>query len=163
IGPGTPSRYCIAVNAHALARYAALCQEAGIVPIVEPEVLMDGDHDIERSEQVTEDTLRAVIAELLDHRVALEGIVLKPNMGLAAYHCPRRRSVAGAAPGAWAVLRRVAPAAVPGIAFLSGGQSDALACAHLNAMNTAGNAPWELSFSYGRALQAAALTAWAGE
>jgi fructose-bisphosphate aldolase class I len=163
IGPGRPSRYCIAVNAHALARYAALCQEAGVVPVVEPEVLMDGDHDIERSEQVTEQTLRAVIAKLLDHRVALEGIVLKPNMVLAGYDCPRQPSVEEVAHRTLAVLRRVVPAAVPGIAFLSGGQSDDLACAHLNAMNAAGNAPWELTFSYGRALQAAALTAWAGE
>jgi len=163
VGPDRPSRYCIAVNAHALARYAALCQEAGIVPVVEPEVVMDGDHTIERSEQATEQTLRAVIAKLLDHRVALEGIVLKPNMVLAGYDCPRQPSVEEVAHRTLAVLRRVVPAAVPGVAFLSGGQSDDLACAHLNAMNAAGNAPWELTFSYGRALQAAALTAWAGD
>jgi fructose-bisphosphate aldolase class I len=162
IGEATPSRYCLAVNAHALARYAALCQEAGIVPIVEPEVLMDGDHTIDRSARVTEETLRAVFAELVDQRVALEGIVLKPNMVLAGYECPRQPSVEEVAQRTLAVLRRVVPAAVPGIAFLSGGQSDELASAHLSAMNAAGHAPWELSFSYGRALQAAALQAWAG-
>jgi fructose-bisphosphate aldolase class I len=159
----TPSRYCVAVNAHALARYAALCQEAGLVPIVEPEVLMDGDHDIDRSEQATEETLRAVFAELADQRVLLEGIVLKPNMVLAGYDCPRQASVEEVAERTLALLRRVVPAAVPGIAFLSGGQSDELACAHLSAMNAAGDAPWELSFSYGRALQAAALKAWGGD
>jgi fructose-bisphosphate aldolase, class I len=163
IGPATPSRYSIAVNAHALARYAALCQEAGIVPIVEPEVLMDGDHTIDRAALVTEETLRAVFAELRDQRVLLEGIVLKPNMVLAGYQRPRQPSVQDVAQRTLAVLRRVVPAAVPGIAFLSGGQSDELACAHLSAMNAAGDAPWELSFSYGRALQAAALKTWAGE
>jgi fructose-bisphosphate aldolase class I len=163
IGHATPSRYCIAVNAHALARYAALCQEAGIVPIVEPEVLMDGDHTIDRSAQVTEDTLRTVFAELLDHRVLLEGVVLKPNMVLAGYQCPQQPSVQEVAQRTLAVLRRVVPAAVPGIAFLSGGQSDELASAHLSAINAIGGAPWELSFSYGRALQTAALKAWAGE
>jgi fructose-bisphosphate aldolase, class I len=163
IGEATPSRYCIAVNAHALARYAALCQQAGIVPIVEPEVLMDGDHAIDRSAQVTEEVLRAVFAELLDQRVLLEGIVLKPNMVLAGYECPRQPGVEEVAQRTLAVLRRVVPAAVPAIAFLSGGQSDELACAHLSALNAAGDAPWELSFSYGRALQAAALQAWAGD
>jgi len=163
IGPATPSRYCIAVNAHALARYAALCQEAGVVPIVEPEVLMDGDHTIGRSAQVTEETLRAVFAKLLDHRVLLEGIVLKPNMVLAGYECPRQPSVEEVAQRTLAVLRRAVPAAVPGIAFLSGGQSDELASAHLSAINAAGDAPWELSFSYGRALQAAPLKAWGGD
>jgi fructose-bisphosphate aldolase, class I len=162
IGDATPSPYCLAVNAHALARYAALCQEAGIAPIVEPEVLMDGAHTIDRSARVTEETLRAVFAELVDQRVALEGIVLKPNMVLAGYECPRQPSVEEVAQRTLAVLRRVVPAAVPGIAFLSGGQSDELASAHLSAMNAAGDAPWELSFSYGRALQAAALQAWAG-
>jgi len=163
IGQATPSHYCIAVNAHALARYAALCQEAGIVPIVEPEVLMDGEHTIERSAQVTEETLRAVFAELLDHRVLLEGIVLKPNMVLAGYQCPQQPSVQEVAQHTLAVLRRAVPAAVPGIAFLSGGQSDELASAHLSAINAVGDAPWELSFSYGRALQAAPLKAWAGQ
>jgi fructose-bisphosphate aldolase class I len=162
IGPATPSRYCIAVNAHALARFAALCQEVGIVPIVEPEVLMDGDHDIDRSEQATEQTLRAVFAELVDQRVLLEGIVLKPNMVLAGYECPRQPSVEEVAHRTLAVLRRAVPAAVPGIAFLSGGQSDELASAHLSAINAVGDAPWELTFSYGRALQATALKAWAG-
>ena len=163
IGPQAPSRYCIAVNAHALARYAALCQEAGLVPIVEPEVLMDGEHPIDRSEQVTEETLRAVVAELLDQRVLLEGIVLKPNMVLAGYDCPRQPGVEEVAHRTLALMRRTVPAAVPGIAFLSGGQSDELACAHLSAMNAAGDAPWQLTFSYGRALQAAALHAWAGQ
>jgi len=162
VSPATPSRYCIAANAHALARYAALCQEAGIVPIVEPEVLMDGDHTIDRSAQITEATLRAVFAELAEQRVLLEGIVLKPNMVLAGYGCPRQPSVDEVAQRTLMVLRRVVPAAVPGIAFLSGGQSDERACAHLSAMNAAGAAPWELSFSYGRGLQAAALEAWAG-
>jgi fructose-bisphosphate aldolase, class I len=163
IGDAAPSRYCIAVNAHALARYAALCQEAGIVPIVEPEVLMDGDHTIERSARVTEDVLRAVFAELARQRVALEAIVLKPNMVLAGYACPRQPSVEEVAQRTLAVLRRAVPAAVPGIAFLSGGQSDELASAHLAALNAAGDAPWQLTFSYGRALQAAALKAWAGQ
>jgi fructose-bisphosphate aldolase, class I len=162
IGQATPSRYCIAVNAHALARYATLCQEAGIVPIVEPEVLMDGEHTIDRSAQVTEETLRAVFAEMLDHRVVLEGIVLKPNMVLAGYRCPQQPSAQEVAQHTLAVLRRAVPAAVPGIAFLSGGQSDELASAHLSAINAAGDAPWKLSFSYGRALQAAPLKAWAG-
>jgi fructose-bisphosphate aldolase, class I len=163
IGHGRPSRYAISVNAHALGRYAALCQEAGVVPIVEPEVLMDGDHTIERSEEVTQATLQAVFGELLDQRVVLEGIVLKPNMVLSGYSCPRQASVHEVAERTLAVLRRVVPAAVPGIAFLSGGQSDALASAHLNAMNTIGDVPWELSFSYGRALQAAPLQAWSGQ
>jgi fructose-bisphosphate aldolase, class I len=162
IGDATPSRYCVAVNAHALGRYAALCQEAGLVPIVEPEVLMDGDHPIDRSAQVTEETLRAVFAELLEQRVLLEGIVLKPNMVLAGYQCARQPSVEEVARRTLATLRRTVPAAVPGVAFLSGGQSDELASAHLNAMNAAGEAPWELSFSYGRALQATALKVWAG-
>jgi fructose-bisphosphate aldolase, class I len=162
IGPATPSRYCIAVNAHALARYAALCQEAGVVPIVEPEVLMDGDHDIDRSERATEETLRAVFAELVAQRVLLEGIVLKPNMVLAGYECPQQPTVEEVAQRTLAVLRRAVPPAVPGIAFLSGGQNDELASAHLSAINAAGDAPWELTFSYGRALQATALKAWAG-
>jgi fructose-bisphosphate aldolase class I len=163
IGDGHPSRYCIAVNAHALARYAALCQEAGIVPIVEPEVLMDGAHDIDRSEEVTEATLRAVFGELLDQRVVLQGIVLKPNMVLAGYECPAQAGVDEVAERTLALFRRVIPAAVPGVAFLSGGQSDELASAHLSAMNAIGRVPWELSFSYGRALQAAPLRIWGGE
>jgi fructose-bisphosphate aldolase, class I len=162
IGDGQPSEYCIAVNAHAIARYAALCQERDIVPIVEPEVLMDGDHTIDRSARVTEDVLRAVFAELFDQRVLLEGIVLKPNMVLAGYDCPRQPSVEEVAQRTLTVLRHAVPPAVPGIAFLSGGQSDELASAHLSAINAAGDAPWQLTFSYGRALQAAALKAWAG-
>jgi fructose-bisphosphate aldolase, class I len=163
IGDGRPSRYAISANAHALGRYAALCQEAGVVPIVEPEVLMDGDHTIERSEAVTQATLQAVFAELLDQRVALEAIVLKPNMVLSGYACSRQASVREVAERTLALFRRVVPAAVPGIAFLSGGQSDTLASAHLNAMNTIGDVPWELTFSYGRALQAAPLLAWNGQ
>ncbi|MDQ6605085.1 MAG: fructose-bisphosphate aldolase class I [Actinomycetota bacterium] len=163
LGDGLPSRYCIAANAHALGRYAALCQEAGIVPIVEPEVLMDGGHPIDRSEAVTTAVLRAVFAELLDQRVLLEGIVLKPNMVMSGYDCEQQAGVDEVAERTLTVLRRVVPAAVPGVAFLSGGQSDELASAHLSAMNARGEAPWELSFSYGRALQAAPLQAWAGE
>jgi fructose-bisphosphate aldolase class I len=163
IGHDRPSRYAISANAHALGRYAALCQEAGVVPIVEPEVLMDGDHTIERSEEATQATLQAVFGELLHQRVSLEGIVLKPNMVLSGYSCPRQASVDEVAERTLAVLRRVVPAAVPGIAFLSGGQSDALASAHLNAMNAIDDAPWGLSFSYGRALQAAPLRAWGGQ
>jgi fructose-bisphosphate aldolase class I len=163
IGDGRPSRYCIETNAHALGRYAALCQEVGIVPIVEPEVLMEGEHSIDRCEQLTGVTLRAVCAQLLDQRVLLEGIVLKPNMVLAGADCPEQAGVEEVARRTLALLRRVVPAAVPGIAFLSGGQSDELASAHLNAMNAIGGVPWELSFSYGRALQATALKVWAGE
>ncbi|MGI8412845.1 MAG: class I fructose-bisphosphate aldolase [Solirubrobacteraceae bacterium] len=163
IGEGLPSRYCISANAHALARYAALCQEAAIVPIVEPEVLMDGEHSIDRSEEVTTATLRAVFAELLDQRVLLEGMVLKPNMVLSGYDSTDKAGVEEVARRTVALLRRVVPAAVPGIAFLSGGQSDELATAHLNAMNALGTAPWQLSFSYGRALQASPLKAWGGQ
>jgi fructose-bisphosphate aldolase class I len=163
IGDGRPSRYAISANAHALGRYAALCQEAAIVPIVEPEVMMEGDHTIDRSEDATEATLRAVFAELLDQRVLLEGIVLKPNMVLSGYECSHQAGVEEVAQRTLALLRRVVPAAVPGIAFLSGGQSDELASAHLSAMNAVGGAPWELSFSYGRALQAAPLSTWSGQ
>ncbi|MGI8712114.1 MAG: class I fructose-bisphosphate aldolase [Solirubrobacteraceae bacterium] len=162
IGDGLPSRYCIAANAHALGRYAVLCQEAGLVPIVEPEVLMDGDHSIERSEEVTRSVLRVVFGELLDQRVLLEGMVLKPNMVLTGYQCERRAGVEEVAERTLAVLRQVVPAAVPGIAFLSGGQSNELANAHLNAINAA-VAPWQLTFSYGRALQATPLKLWGGE
>jgi len=163
IGPEMPTSYCVGVNAHALARYAALCQEAGIVPIVEPEVLMDGDHTIDRSEEVTESVLRRVFEELRDQRVLLEGIVLKPNMLLSGYECPQQAGVQEVAERTLACLRRVVPPAVPGIAFLSGGQSDERASAHLDAMNRIGDVPWELSFSYGRALQAAPLEAWAAQ
>ncbi len=162
IDAGRPSNNAVAVNAHALARYAALCQEAGIAPIVEPEVLMDGAHSIERSEEVTGAVLRAVFAELLAQGVALEGMVLKPNMVLAGYDCAEQPEVEEVAERTLALFRRVVPAAVPGVAFLSGGQSDELASARLSAMNAIGGVPWELTFSYGRALQAAPLAAWRG-
>ncbi len=163
IGDGLPSSYCLDVNAHALARYAALCQEAGIVPIVEPEVLMDGDHSIDRAEEVTGATLRAVFAALLDQRVALEGMVLKPNMVLSGSDCSEQAGVEEVATRTLALLRRVVPAAVPGITFLSGGQNDEQASTHLSAMNALGGVPWELSFSYGRALLGTPLQAWSGE
>ncbi len=161
IGEDRPTHGCIEANAHALARYARLCQEAGIVPIVEPEVLMDGDHSIDRSEKVTATVLRAVFGQLAEQRVLLEGIVLKPNMLLSGYDCPEQASVEEVAERTLACFRRVVPAAVPGIAFLSGGQSDERAAAHLNAMNRIGGVPWELTFSYGRALVAAPLKVWA--
>jgi len=163
IGDGIPTRYCIEVNAHALARYAALCQEAGIVPIVEPEVLMDGDHTIERSYEATAATLHEVFGELFRQRVTLEGMLLKPNMVLAGYECAKQAPVDEVAHTTLGCLKKVVPAAVPGIVFLSGGQSDEVATAHLNAMNAIGGTPWELSFSYGRALQAAPLAAWGGD
>jgi len=163
IGDGIPSRACIDTNAHALARYAALCQEAEIVPIVEPEVLMDGAHDIERCQEVTEESLATVFAALRTQRVLLEGIVLKPNMVVAGSECARPAGVAEVADRTLETLRRLVPAAVPGIAFLSGGQSDEDATAHLDAMNRRGPHPWQLTFSYGRALQAAAMKAWGGK
>ena len=163
IGAGLPTRGCIDANAHALARYAALCQEAGVVPIVEPEVLMEGDHTIDRSEEVTAAVLRAVFGQLAEQRVLLEGIVLKPNMLLSGYDCPELAGVEEVAERTLSCFRRVVPAAVPGVAFLSGGQSDELAAAHLNAMNTIEGVPWELSFSYGRALVGAPLKVWAGD
>ena len=163
IGDGLPTDYCIATNAHALARYAALCIEAGIVPIVEPEVLMDGAHTIERCYEATERTLRAVFAELAAQRVPLEQTLLKPNMVLSGKECPVQASVREVAEATIACFERVVPAAVPGVVFLSGGQSDEIATAHLNEMNKIGGAPWELSFSYGRALQAPALKAWGGK
>jgi fructose-bisphosphate aldolase class I len=163
IGDDIPSDYCTWTNAHALARYAALSQEAGLVPIVEPEVLMDGDHDIERSYSVTSRTLQAVFTELHDQRVTREGMLLKPNMVLSGYDCPEQAGTRTVAEMTIKCLRNTVPAAVPGIVFLSGGQSDEVATAHLNAMNALGPHPWELSFSYGRALQAPALKAWAGE
>jgi fructose-bisphosphate aldolase class I len=158
-----PSRYAIDVNAHALARYAALCQEAGIVPIVEPEVLMDGTHTIERAEDVTTAVLRAVFHALFQQQVALEGALLKPNMVLPGYDGKQQISDEQIAATTVRCFRRVVPAAVPGIVFLSGGQSDEQATSRLNAMNKLGPHPWELSFSYGRALQAPALKAWKGE
>jgi fructose-bisphosphate aldolase class I len=163
IGKDIPSEYCIWTNAHALARYAALSQEAGLVPIVEPEVLMDGDHTIERSFEVTSRTLHAVFTELRDQRVQPEGILLKPNMVLSGYECPEQASDEEVAEETLRCFRRHVPAAVPGIVFLSGGQSDEQATARLSVMNAIGPHPWQLSFSYGRALQAPALKAWGGE
>jgi fructose-bisphosphate aldolase, class I len=158
-----PSEYCIWTNAHALARYAALCQEAGIVPIVEPEVLQDGTHSIERSGFVTSRVLAAVYTELFDQRVDVAGTLLKPNMVLSGYEASDRAGVEEVAEATIHTLTKHVPAAVPGIVFLSGGQSDEDATAHLNAMNARGPHPWQLSFSYGRALQAPALKAWGGK
>jgi fructose-bisphosphate aldolase class I len=163
IAAGIPTATCINANAHALARYAALCQDEGIVPIVEPEVLMDGDHDIDRCYQATEWTLKRVFEELYDQRIALEGMVLKPNMVIAGKKCSKRASVDEVAEKTLRVLKTCVPAAIPGIAFLSGGQSDEEATAHLDAMNKTGRLPWRLTFSYGRALQAAPQKVWAGK
>ena len=163
IGDSIPSDGCIAANAEALGRFAASSQAAGLVPIVEPEVLMDGDHPIERCEVATRDTLAAVFWALRRHRVRLEGILLKPNMVVSGSDCPIQAGVTEVAERTLAVLGDTVPASVPGIVFLSGGQSDQAATAHLNAMNRLGSAPWQLSFSYGRALQAPALKAWKGE
>ncbi len=166
IADGLPSWGSIKANAHALARYAALCQEAGIVPIVEPEVLMDGahsGHDIDECYRVTEWTLRTVFRELYDARVSLEGMVLKPNMVIAGQKSARQSSPEEVAEKTIRCLKSTVPSAVPGIAFLSGGQSDELATKHLSLMNAAGNLPWALTFSYGRALQAAAIKAWGGK
>jgi fructose-bisphosphate aldolase class I len=164
IGPDMPSTTCIAANAHALGRYAAICQAAGLVPIVEPEVLMDGDHSIERCEEVTQWTLNAVYEALYLNRVTLECSVLKPSMVISGKDCPRQAGVEEVAERTVRTLKRTVPAAVAGIVFLSGGQSDEAATAHLNAMNRmfAGKLPWPLSFSYGRALQQPALKAWKG-
>jgi fructose-bisphosphate aldolase class I len=163
IGDGIPTPFCIEANAHALARYAALSQEAGLVPIVEPEVLMDGDHTIERCDEVTETTLKRVYDQLHRHRVVLEGTLLKPNMVLSGKDCPQQAGVEQVAEMTVRCLTRCVPAAVPGIVFLSGGQSAEDATAHLNAINAMGPHPWEVSFSYGRALQAPAMEAWAGK
>lgn len=164
IGPGLPSAACQDANAHALARYAAVCQEAGLVPIVEPEVLMDGDHDIDACEAVTETTLRRVYAALAAQDLVLEGTLLKPSMVISGADCPEQADVEEVARRTVRTLRRCVPAAVPGIVFLSGGQSDELATQHLNAMNKLpARLPWKLSFSYGRALQAAPLKAWSGK
>jgi fructose-bisphosphate aldolase class I len=164
IGKDMPSSYCIAVNVHALARYAALCQEAGIVPIVEPEVLMDGSHTLERCFDVTENTLHALFDELYRQRVRYEHLVLKASMVISGKDCAQQAGVQQVADATVQCLKRTVPAAVPGIVFLSGGQSDELATAHLNSMNAQGAAlPWPLSFSYGRALQAPALKAWKGQ
>jgi fructose-bisphosphate aldolase, class I len=163
IGNDIPSYDCISANAHALARYAALCQDENIVPIVEPEVLMDGDHDIDRCYKITEWTLKTVFEQLYYARVALEGMVLKPNMAIPGKKSGKRASVDEVAEKTVRVLKACVPAAVPGIAFLSGGQSDEEATAHLDAMNRMGPLPWQLSFSYGRALQAAPQKAWSGK
>ncbi len=164
IGKDIPSTACITANAHALARYAAICQATGLVPIVEPEVIMDTDHTIERCEEVTEWALNAVYDALYSQRVVLEGTVLKPSMVISGKGCPRQAPVAEVAERTVRVLKRTVPGAVAGIVFLSGGQSDELATAHLNEMNKtyAGKLPWPLSFSYGRALQAPSLKAWKG-
>ncbi len=164
IGEDIPSSACLTTNAHALARYAALAQEAGLVPIVEPEVLMDGDHDIDTCEAVTEEALDIVFSELRIQGVELEGMLLKPNMVLSGKECPQQAGIEEVAARTVASLKRTVPAAVPGIVFLSGGQSDEVATLHLNAMNRLGESlPWKLSFSYGRALQAAPLKAWSGK
>ena len=163
IGEHVPSMTAIHVNAHALARYAALCQSAQIVPIVEPEVLMDGGHDIDRCYDVTQRVLNKVFQELRVQRVQLEGMILKPNMAISGKKSPAQASVEEVAEKTVRLLKACVPAAVPGIAFLSGGQSDEEATAHLNAMNRLGPLPWKLTFSYGRALQAAPQQAWAGK
>jgi fructose-bisphosphate aldolase class I len=163
IGDGIPTYTCLEANAHALARYAALCQEAGIVPIVEPEVLLDGNHTVERSQDVTEQTLKITFTALFLHRIHLEGMILKPSMVVSGKDNPRQAGVEEVAERTLRCLKRTVPAAVPGIAFLSGGQSAVSATEHLNAMNAIGPHPWQVSFSYARALQDPALKAWKGE
>lgn len=163
IGKDIPSEFCLQANAHALARYAALCQEANIVPIVEPEVLMDGDHSIDRCEEVTAASLQRLFAELAAHKVALEGTILKPNMVISGATAAHRASPQEVADATLRCLKAHVPTNLPGIAFLSGGQSAEEATEHLDLMNRAGKLPWELSFSYGRALQAPALDAWRGK
>jgi fructose-bisphosphate aldolase class I len=163
IADGVPTQFAIDANAHALARYAALCQEANIVPIVEPEVLMDGAHSIERCEAVTAQTLAATFAALHSHRIHLEGMILKPNMVISGKKSPTRADRQQVAEATVRCLKRYVPSAVPGIAFLSGGQSAAEASEHLSLMNKLGPLPWELAFSYGRALQDEALKAWGGK
>ncbi len=163
IGAGIPSYDCIHTNAHALARYAALCQVNQIVPIVEPEVLMDGDHDIDRCYMITEWMLKETFQELYYNKVALEGMVLKPNMAVPGKKSGKKASVEEVADKTVRMLKACVPGAVPGIAFLSGGQSDEEATAHLDAMNKIGNPPWKLTFSYGRALQHAPQTTWRGK
>jgi fructose-bisphosphate aldolase class I len=166
--PGLPSRGCMEANAHALARYAALCQEVGLVPIIEPEVLMAGDHDMARCAEVTTQMLHSVFRQLAEQNVMLEGMILKPNMILPGLECPQQETVEAVAVATVQCLRRVVPAAVPGIAFLSGGQSAALASMRLNAMNVIAAAassclPWTLAFSFARAIQQPALAAWRGQ
>jgi fructose-bisphosphate aldolase class I len=163
IGDRIPTYTCLQANAHALGRYAALCQEAGIVPIVEPEVLLDGNHTIERCQEVTEQTLKITFTELFLQRVQLEGMILKPSMVVSGKDNPRQAGVDDVAGRTIQCLKRTVPAAVPGIAFLSGGQSAVSATEHLNAMNKLGPYPWQVSFSYARALQDPALKAWKGE
>jgi fructose-bisphosphate aldolase class I len=165
IGLGIPSRGCVEANAQALARYAALCQEAGLVPVVEPEVLMDGDHPLERCFALTEEVLRMVFDELYAQQVMLEGLILKPNMVLPGLTCPEQETVNEVADATVKCLLRAVPAAVPGIAFLSGGQSGELASARLNAMNVRfrGRLPWALAFSFARAIQQPALEIWRGQ
>jgi fructose-bisphosphate aldolase class I len=165
IDTGIPSRACIEANAQTLARYAALCQEVGLVPIVEPEVLMDGGHTLERCREVTEEVLRTVFSQLYSQRVMLEGLILKPNMVLPGLKCPRQESVDEVADATVTCLLRAVPAAVPGIAFLSGGQSAELASARLNAMNSRfkSRMPWALAFSFSRAIQQPALEIWQGQ
>ena len=164
IGDGIPTRTCLEANAHALARYAALCQEVGLVPIVEPEVLMDGAHTLERCEEVTTETLNRVFAALDEHGIYLEGTILKPNMVISGKECPKQASAQEIAEATVRCFRSSVPAALPGIVFLSGGQTPEQATENLNAMNAMGeDFPWELSFSYGRALQEPVLKAWKGE
>jgi len=165
VGDGIPSRGCIQANAHALARYAALCQEAGLVPVVEPEVLMDGEHTLERCCEVTEEVLRTVFDQLYAQGVMLEGVILKPNMVLPGLTCPKQAALDDVADTTVRCLLRAVPAAVPGIAFLSGGQSAEVASARLNAMNVRfrSRLPWALAFSFARAIQQPALEIWSGE
>jgi fructose-bisphosphate aldolase class I len=163
IADGIPSQFAIDANAHALARYAALCQEANIVPIVEPEVLMDGAHTLERCAEVTDATLASVFQALHSHRIHLEGMILKPNMVISGKKCPTRANAQQVAEATVRCLKHHVPSAVPGIAFLSGGQSSPEATEHLSLMNKLGPLPWELTFSYGRALQDEALKAWSGK
>lgn len=165
VGDDIPSRGCIEANAHALARYAALCQEAGLVPIVEPEVLMDGGHTLERYRAVTEEVLRMVFNQLHSQRVMLEGMILKPNMVLPGLTCPKQETADEVADATVKCLLRAVPAAIPGITFLSGGQSAELASARLNAMNVrfAAKMPWALTFSFSRAIQQPALEIWSGQ
>ena len=163
IGPGIPSHTCVVANAHALGRYAALCQERDIVPIVEPEVMMDGAHDMDRCYQVTEFVLKETFEQLYEQHIALEGMVLKPNMVVPGKKSGQRASVEEVAERTLKLLKNCVPPAVPGIAFLSGGQSDEEATAHLDALNRLGELPWHLTFSYGRALQAAPQKAWSGK
>jgi len=163
IGDKIPTRRCIETNAELLARYAAQCQEADLVPIVEPEVLMDGAHTIERHFEVTQQTLESVFHFLYEHRVALEAMLLKPNMVLSGKDCTKQASVEEVAEATVRCMKRVVPSAVPGLVFLSGGQTDLQATEHLNAMNRLDHVPWELSFSFGRALQAPVLKAWKGD